>query len=148
ITPSGPSAFCAGGSVTLFAPAGYSYSWSNGATTQSIIVNQTNTYTVTVNDANGCIASSSASVTVNPVPQVNFTGPAIVCGTSETAQEVQPLGTGLTYNWTITNGTVTQNASFLKHYSGRSEEHTSELQSRENLVCRLLLEKKKNYYAR
>src|SRR5690606_41436735 len=26
--------------------------------------------------------------------------------------------------------------------SGRSEEHTSELQSRENLVCRLLLEKK------
>src|SRR5690606_42036299 len=27
----------------------------------------------------------------------------------------------------------------------RSEEHTSELQSRENLVCRLLLEKKKEY---
>src|SRR5690606_40911605 len=26
----------------------------------------------------------------------------------------------------------------------RAEEHTSELQSRENLVCRLLLEKKKN----
>src|SRR5690606_40041116 len=28
----------------------------------------------------------------------------------------------------------------------RSEEHTSELQSRENLVCRLLLEKKKKTY--
>src|SRR5690606_40473373 len=28
-------------------------------------------------------------------------------------------------------------------YNTRSEEHTSELQSRENLVCRLLLEKKK-----
>src|SRR5690606_40216033 len=27
----------------------------------------------------------------------------------------------------------------------RSEEHTSELQSRENLVCRLLLEKKNTY---
>src|SRR3712207_7655864 len=27
----------------------------------------------------------------------------------------------------------------------RSEEHTSELQSRQYLVCRLLLEKKKNY---
>src|SRR5690606_39500065 len=27
----------------------------------------------------------------------------------------------------------------------RSEEHTSELQSRENLVCRLLLEKKKHF---
>src|SRR5690606_40522076 len=35
---------------------------------------------------------------------------------------------------------------FLKSLApryGRSEEHTSELQSRENLVCRLLLEKKK-----
>src|SRR5690606_39947171 len=30
-------------------------------------------------------------------------------------------------------------------YQLRSEEHTSELQSRENLVCRLLLEKKKTY---
>src|SRR2546429_3535927 len=29
---------------------------------------------------------------------------------------------------------------------GRSEEHTSELQSRLHLVCRLLLEKKKKYY--
>src|SRR3989442_7058463 len=29
----------------------------------------------------------------------------------------------------------------------RSEEHTSELQSRPHLVCRLLLEKKKGYYA-
>src|SRR5699024_11609798 len=31
-------------------------------------------------------------------------------------------------------------------FIGRSEEHTSELQSRLDLVCRLLLEKKKNNY--
>src|SRR2546422_6967782 len=31
------------------------------------------------------------------------------------------------------------------HGGGRSEEHTSELQSRLHLVCRLLLEKKKTY---
>src|SRR5438105_8420763 len=31
----------------------------------------------------------------------------------------------------------------IKHEDGRSEEHTSELQSRVDLVCRLLLEKKK-----
>src|SRR2546430_5459842 len=30
--------------------------------------------------------------------------------------------------------------------SGRSEEHTSELQSQSNLVCRLLLEKKKIHH--
>src|SRR5256885_2711629 len=34
--------------------------------------------------------------------------------------------------------------SFLKKNALRSEEHTSELQSPCNLVCRLLLEKKKN----
>src|SRR3712207_8211042 len=32
----------------------------------------------------------------------------------------------------------------FKRFAGRSEEHTSELQSRQYLVCRLLLEKKKN----
>src|SRR2546430_5573850 len=32
----------------------------------------------------------------------------------------------------------------LRQASERSEEHTSELQSQSNLVCRLLLEKKKN----
>src|SRR6266536_1515650 len=31
----------------------------------------------------------------------------------------------------------------MRHSTGRSEEHTSELQSRVDLVCRLLLEKKK-----
>src|SRR5690606_39893630 len=35
-------------------------------------------------------------------------------------------------------------ADAVKPGRDRSEEHTSELQSRENLVCRLLLEKKKN----
>src|SRR5688572_32489764 len=34
-------------------------------------------------------------------------------------------------------------AVLLHRRSGRSEEHTSELQSQSNLVCRLLLEKKK-----
>src|SRR5690606_41203882 len=42
---------------------------------------------------------------------------------------------------TSENPTAFQLASKSDAY--RSEEHTSELQSRENLVCRLLLEKKK-----
>src|SRR5690554_7187593 len=39
-------------------------------------------------------------------------------------------------------GVITASAG--NHAQGRSEEHTSELQSRPHLVCRLLLEKKKN----
>src|SRR5690606_41331041 len=40
--------------------------------------------------------------------------------------------------------TVTRDRSY--EATMRSEEHTSELQSRENLVCRLLLDKKKKPY--
>src|SRR3712207_7452227 len=39
-----------------------------------------------------------------------------------------------------------RDAVLLGLHLARSEEHTSELQSRQYLVCRLLLEKKKNTY--
>src|SRR5688572_32320822 len=38
----------------------------------------------------------------------------------------------------------TGNDFMITDFEGRSEEHTSELQSQSNLVCRLLLEKKKS----
>src|SRR3989442_11785878 len=41
--------------------------------------------------------------------------------------------------------TVLAAAAAMRTRRVRSEEHTSELQSRPHLVCRLLLEKKKNY---
>src|SRR2546429_1115440 len=40
-------------------------------------------------------------------------------------------------------GRIAQRATGARVAPGRSEEHTSELQSRLHLVCRLLLEKKK-----
>src|SRR3712207_7492083 len=39
-----------------------------------------------------------------------------------------------------------ESVGFLFNVQLRSEEHTSELQSRQYLVCRLLLEKKKNQH--
>src|SRR5690606_39455995 len=54
---------------------------------------------------------------------------------------VKPLRAGLR---AVHDGVATIEAErILKIVKARSEEHTSELQSRENLVCRLLLEKKK-----
>src|SRR2546428_9783258 len=45
----------------------------------------------------------------------------------------------------VAQGSVNgQNAHVSDRNRARSEEHTSELQSRSDLVCRLLLEKKKN----
>src|SRR5688572_33208942 len=55
-------------------------------------------------------------------------------------------------SWYSTGGLVSDNsttalfganANALAVFDDRSEEHTSELQSQSNLVCRLLLEKKK-----
>src|SRR2546422_2840386 len=45
--------------------------------------------------------------------------------------------------WNVPAGTVTASGAPTLNVSTRSEEHTSELQSRLHLVCRLLLEKKK-----
>src|SRR5207302_8885791 len=50
----------------------------------------------------------------------------------------------ITIGWCCYFGVITAPISIIMGaISLRSEEHTSELQSRENLVCRLLLEKKK-----
>src|SRR5690606_40119825 len=57
----------------------------------------------------------------------------------------RPSPTPRSRRWRRTRraGCTTRRASSSATAPGRSEEHTSELQSRENLVCRLLLEKKK-----
>ena len=68
ISASGPTRFCTGGNVTLTASSSASYSWSTGATTQSIVVTDTGSYTVTTTNANGCGATSVATDVVRVVP--------------------------------------------------------------------------------
>src|SRR5438445_13114757 len=53
-------------------------------------------------------------------------------------------GRTITEYWPTLEPSVAQwNTRMRRRYAARSEEHTSELQSRQYLVCRLLLEKKK-----
>src|SRR2546430_8599582 len=60
------------------------------------------------------------------------------------------LGVALGYAVQLINqAAINEFAAAVQTLSGeaeRSEEHTSELQSQSNLVCRLLLEKKKKVY--
>src|SRR5690606_39818892 len=53
-----------------------------------------------------------------------------------------PICIVLAHRSTNADSTTPAKVRYRSLPSGRSEEHTSELQSRENLVCRLLLEKK------
>jgi hypothetical protein len=71
ITASGPTAFCASDSVILTAPVGMSsYLWSNGATTQAIVVHTSGNYSVIITNANGCAATSlPVNVSVNSMPE-------------------------------------------------------------------------------
>jgi hypothetical protein len=83
ITPSGSTTFCSGNSITLQANSMTSYLWSTGATTRSITVSTSGTYTVTVTDPSGCTGTSSGTVvTVNTTPAtpiINASGATIFC---------------------------------------------------------------------
>jgi hypothetical protein len=71
----GNTVLCNGESVILSAPDGYhSYLWSNSATTPSITVLNTGTFTVRVVDSAGCTSEASLPVpiTVYPVPWQPF----------------------------------------------------------------------------
>lgn len=65
ITVVGNLTICPGQPITLQAPAGFTYLWSTGATTQELSVSSVDSYTVTVTDTNDCTATSQ-SVTTTP----------------------------------------------------------------------------------
>lgn len=107
VTANGPIAFCEGDDVTLTAqPPFVSYLWSNGATTQSISIDTETENYVTVQDVNGCRATSDTiDVTVYPLPVVDLGGNVSLCpGTSLTLD----AGAGFDeYVW-VPGGATTQ----------------------------------------
>lgn len=79
-TIAGTTSFCSGSSTTLSAPSGFAkYTWSTGATTESIVANGAGTYTVTVETARGCTATASVTTTFLAAPTASITGTTTVC---------------------------------------------------------------------
>ena len=67
-------------SYTLDAGAAFhTYTWSTGATTQTINVNTTGTYWVDVTNTPGCIARDSANITIIPMPTANAGNTQSIC---------------------------------------------------------------------
>jgi gliding motility-associated-like protein len=79
----------------------YTFSWTNSANTQNITNLQAGSYTVTVQDANGCSANATAVVATTlsqvPVQILNLTGTTILTCTNPNIV-LQATG-GVTYNW-------------------------------------------------
>jgi len=110
ITPSGPTDFCTGDSVTLTASSASSYLWSNNATTQAITVYSGGVFTVTVTNSLGCVGNSQpVSVAVSPLPANAgiISGNTTVCQGPNTVTYSVPLITNATsYIWTLPSGAI------------------------------------------
>lgn len=102
-------AFCSGQSATLDAAnAGASYSWSTGASTQTITVSIAGNYYVTVTNAGGCSGYDFATVTVHSLPVVNMADVSVCPGSIATLNAGNP---GSTYLWTTGETTQSINVS-------------------------------------
>lgn len=116
---------CYGGSTGAInlTPSGgtapYSYTWSNGTTTEDINGLQAGIYTVSVNDVNGSFGGCSSSTTVTifqpPSPlTLTSTQTNVFCfGGSNGSIDLTPAGGTPIYYYTWNNGVTTQDLSGL-----------------------------------
>lgn len=132
----GVPGFCPGLTTTLTAPAGFNaYRWSTGASGQTISVGTTDTFGLTVTDANGCDGAAALDVAVYPTTIPAITGNLQFCPDSLTVLTAAPgfqaynwsngattaqLSTGTVGNVSVqvtdSNGCVTSNSVALSEY--------------------------------
>src|SRR5690606_6620650 len=138
--------------VTDLLPDGYTFISStatagsyNGATglwvVGSVATGSFETWQVTATVTASGNYENIAEVTASDLPDPDSTPNNAVDTEDDYASAITtPIATAadLSLTKTVNNATPLVGSQVI-----RSEEHTSELQSRENLVCRLLLEKKK-----
>lgn len=106
----------ANGALDINATGGvapYTYSWSNGATTQDISGLNAGTYTVTVTDANGCTKVSTFTITQPAAPlSLTESHVNILCfGNATGSIDISPAGGTPTYTYAWSNGASSQDLS-------------------------------------
>ena len=114
VTISGNTIICAGSSTILTASGGGTYKWSTGATMAAITTVAAGTYSVTVTSPNGCTATKSVTVVVNPLPVVTISGNLVMCAGTPTTLTATGGGT---YKWSTGATTAAITASAVGTYS-------------------------------
>lgn len=86
----------------------FSYSWNTGETTATISVFGGGERIVTVSDSNGCSATASVNVTVNPLPAVAISGNTTLCA-GESSLLTASGGSSYAWNTGTTTPSITVN---------------------------------------
>lgn len=104
------------GSITASVTSGtpvYTYSWSNGLTTQSISGLSGGTYEVTVTDVNGCTAGSVSTVSGTSNPTLALTATDEYCALSDGSVSASAGGGLSPYTYSWSNSETSQTISNL-----------------------------------
>lgn len=121
ISASGPTTFCQGETVTLTATQGTTYNWNNGATTQSITVNNSGSFHCTVTYNGLTSTTSSTTVTVRNRPTTSIVAAAPNAGVSElTSTNSAGSGTISNYQWFLDGAAISgaTSADYSAYYNG------------------------------
>ena len=102
------TSFCAGDSILLEGPSNVqSYNWSTGATTPSIFVSETGTYSLEVTSLEGCIAADTVEIGVSFFPIFDLGPDVSFCDGESINLEVPLMGDTLDFLWST--GAMTNN---------------------------------------
>ena len=107
----------ANGSINLTVSggtAGYSYDWSNGATTEDLSGVSAGTYSLTVTDANNCTSTVNVNISNTSGPILSETHVNVLCnGNNSGSIDLSVSGGTAPYNYSWSNGSTTQDINSL-----------------------------------
>lgn len=130
----GETTFCQGNALTLTSSPGSSYTWSNGATSQSVSITQSGSYFVSVMGTCQVYTSDTIDVNVFPAPAPSVVGGSVnnsgsvmlsASGNSLTwyddAAGTNAVGTGPLFNTPVISATTTYYVQDTYTYGGGIE---------------------------
>lgn len=106
INITGNQVICVGSSSVLTATEGVNYIWSNGSNISNITVSTAGTYTVTVTNSSGCVATASVTVIINQTPTASISGVLSICA-GQTTTLTAAGGDSYDWNTTATTPSIT-----------------------------------------